>query len=145
MRYFAADQPNTVMMVDDDGQLLWAINPNCPEWAVYAAWQVQPGNELLPQRPSGFHELVNGAWLVDAVAARKSLQSRNRAACRVHILEHYPAEIQLSMNAGMYSDTEFSTYQNFLEACISEENRVCDLLDVAEDPTNIEQPVWPEV
>ena len=144
MKYIATAQLDTVLMVDDSGQLLWAINPVCPGWSAYEQWQALPGSVLLPVQPSEFHTFDNGAWQIDIEMARKSLQARNRAACKVHILEHYPAEIQLSMNAGMYNAEAVTAYQDFLAATIAEENRVFDWLEAAADPTTVAIPNWPE-
>ena len=79
---------------------------------------------------------------------RLRIQTENRENCKSHILEKYPIENQASMNAGVYSATEFEPYQAFLVACITEENRVFDLLEAAttiEGLNTIELPTWPEV
>jgi len=146
MQYIATDQPGVVIPVNPDGEPQWAINPTCPQWATYEQWQALPGSVLFPARPSEFHEFINGAWqLGDLNEARRRLQTRNKKACRGHILAKYPVEIQHSMNAGVYGSESLTAYQEFLAACIAEENRVFDLLEAAIDPTIIETPNWPEV
>ena len=79
---------------------------------------------------------------------RLRIQTENREACKALILSKYPIEIQASMNAGVYSAAAFESYQAFLAACITEENRVFDLLNAAttiEGLNTIETPTWPEV
>ncbi len=142
-RYIATARADTVTMIDDQGEILWNINPKCPEWAAYQAWKDQ-GGELLPARPSEFHEFSGGQWRLNADQARSAIQQRNRAACRAHILARYPLETQASMNAGIYSAAETAAYQDFVAGCVAEENRVFDLLETAADPTAVEPPAWPE-
>jgi hypothetical protein len=73
------------------------------------------------------------------------LQERHREACQAYIFTQYPTEKQHSMNAGIYGSENLIAYQEFLTACIAEENRIFDLLETAIDPTIIETPTWPEV
>jgi len=82
------------------------------------------------------------------ISTKESWQSKNKDACKSHILSKYPLEIQASMNAGVYSALAFEAYQTFLAACINEENRVFDLLEAAltiEELTLVPEPTWPEV
>ncbi len=146
MEYIATNSPDAVVMVADDGQVLWAINPNCVEWPAYLVWQAQTGNVLIAAQPSEFHEFMGGEWqITDVGACRAAIQQRNKLACRAGILTAYPAEIQLSMNAGIYAAEKITEYQDFLARMIAEENRVFDLIDAASDPTSVAAPRWPEV
>jgi len=98
-----------------------------------------------------FHskEAQETAFLAQELAnAKQAKQTANKEACKSHILAKYPIEIQLSMNAGIYTPAEFEAYQAFVVACIAEENRVFDLLEAAttiEELNQVEEPIWPEV
>ena len=94
-------------------------------------------------------DVKDTAWEAGAFDRTKDeLQSKNKDACKSHILSIYPIEIQASMNAGVYSALAFEAYQTFLAACINEENRVFDLLEAAttiDELTLVPEPIYPEV
>ena len=103
-----------------------------------------------------FQDIPDGAtkaeqeaeFLAAHLASEKlRIQSANKAACEAHIYSTYPVPIQLSLNAGIYGAEAKATYQSFLSACKTEEDRVFDLLEAAmtlELLNAVEQPVWPE-
>jgi len=141
--YYATENPNVIGLADDDGESMRISPADVEAWAEYEAW-LAAGNTLLPAAPSKWHVLMKGEWYLPVPDdARQVLQKRNRTACREHILRHYPTEIQLSMNAGIYTADEIASYKDFVAACIAEENRVYNLLVAADDPTAIEVPIWP--
>ena len=62
----------------------------------------------------------------------------NRGKCSSCILSVYSLNIQSSMNLGIYPEIEKNVMTDFIAGCIEEENRVFDLLDKAENETEIE-------
>lgn len=81
--------------------------------------------------------------LSDAIFAR---QNKIKQQCTAHILAAYPEAIQRSAAIGMYSDASTGAMATFLAACIEEENRCYDAIEVAKtvEEANAITPAFPE-
>ena len=84
---------------------------------------------------------------VEVDAIRAEIQNANKADCTACILAAYPEPIQRSAALGVYPQATADLISAYIAACVVEENRVFDLLEVATAATlsTIEAPVWPEV
>ena len=88
------------------------------------------------------------AALEEAITIPEAIATKQKAvksACKGHIHASYPAEIQDSMNFGIYPSEVVDTAKAFIAACIIEENRVYDLLVLAttKEQVNVINPSWP--
>ena len=91
--------------------------------------------------------IISPLTLAEVDAIRVGIQNANKADCTACILAAYPEPIQRSAALGVYPQATVDLISAYIAACIAEENRVFDLLEVATAATLpiIEAPVWPEV
>jgi len=91
------------------------------------------------------YQLDNGQYVEAAdylakrlVSAKQELQQANRSACTAHILGRYPLPIQHSAALGVYPVSVRDAMVAFIGGCITEENRVFDLIEAAESMYQLE-------
>jgi quinol monooxygenase YgiN len=89
--YIATNKPDKVILVED-GEISYAINPNCNEWADYEAY-VSAGNELIEPQPSEAHVFMQGTWVLDA-QLQEQLQNEYRKKCEDAITQYIQTEVE---------------------------------------------------
>ena len=116
------------------------------DWQVYQEW-LSEGNTPIPLPPSEYYDLVDDVWVYDIAAHKAGAQTGFKADCDNHILDNYSLKIQSSASLGIYPSAAVDTMKTFIAACITEENRVYDLVEAAETEGAINSITasWPEV
>lgn len=102
------------------------------------------------------YEVFNFELRTKSVADRKaqqfkwkveSIMADNKAECSATILGLYSLEVQSSMSLGIYPAEEVQKMREWIAAMIQEENRVYDLLLLAQSEVDLAsiETVWPDV
>lgn len=79
---------------------------------------------------------------------RIEIANENRSDCETQILSIYPDKLQRSAALGVYPQSYVDTMSDYIARCITEENRVFDLLEAATTVAEImavETPTYPKV